>query len=146
MIPVILCYPELTFGLVSLSRQLPTRSLRDIRRLYMSGNSLPRSFPSYQYFDIVYLELSACQLITLPSNFASLVPNCRYLNLSHNFLEDIGPLSGLTRLRRLSVVGSRLEKSKPVLSTVQTMSELEALDLRYVMVTLQLVALRVLQS
>lgn len=96
----------------------------------MSGNSLPRSFPSYQYFDIVYLELSACQLITLPENFASLVPNCRYLNLSHNFLEDMRPLAGLSRLRRLSIVGSRLEKSKPVLDVIRTMPELEALDLR----------------
>lgn len=111
-------------------RQLPTRSLRDIRRLFLSGNSLPRSFPSHQYFDIVFLELSACRLVTLPPNFAALVPNCRYLNLSHNFLEDIQQLAGLSRLRRLSVVGSRLEKSKAVLSALTSMSDLEVLDLR----------------
>lgn len=96
----------------------------------MSGNSLPRSFPSYQYYDLVYLELASCQLITLPDNFSSLVPNCRFLDLSHNFLEDISPISDLKRLRQLSIVGSRLERSKMVVSSLKFMKELELLDLR----------------
>ena len=112
------------------NRHLPCHSIRDVRRLYLSGNALPRSFPTDQYFNLVYLELAACKLTALPTGFAASIPNCRTLNLNHNFLSDLEPLLGLRRLVRLSIVGSRLEKCKPFAKVVGTMGELKSLDLR----------------
>lgn len=110
--------------------QLPTYALRDLRRLYLSGNILPSSFRTNQYFNLTYVEMALCQISALPANFADLLPNCRFLNLSYNFLEDISALCGLTRLRHLSVVGSRLSKCRDLVATLQSMPELELIDLR----------------
>lgn len=48
--------------------------VRDVKRLYLSGNPLPSSFPSEKFFNLVYLELAMCQLTSLPADFASVVP------------------------------------------------------------------------
>lgn len=104
--------------------------IRDVKRLYLSGNPLPSSFPSEKFFNLTYLELAMCQLTSLPPNLASLVPNVRTLNLDFNFLESLEPLRGLTRLGKLSVVGARLNKVRPVIGVLQSLVELESLDMR----------------
>lgn len=104
--------------------------LRDVKRLYLSGNPLPRSFPSEKFFNLVYLELAMCQLSSLPDNLAGVVPNVRVLNLNHNFLSDLTPLSGLTRCTRLSLVGARVTKARHLATVLSAMPELEAIDLR----------------
>lgn len=119
-----------SYSCIWVIRQLQSHGLRDLRRLYFSGNKLPRSFPTNQYYNLIYLELAMCQLSALPEDFASLVPNCRSLNLNHNFLESLQPLSGLVRLHRLSIVGSRLDDCSALSAVVETLPELETLDLR----------------
>lgn len=104
--------------------------LRDVKRLYLSGNPLPRSFPSEKFFNLVYLELAMCQLTTLPGDLSAVIPNVRELNLNHNFLSDLAPLAGLARCTRLSVVGNRIAKARPVTTISASLSELEILDLR----------------
>ncbi|GAA5883281.1 hypothetical protein JCM3774_001748 [Rhodotorula dairenensis] len=104
--------------------------LRDVKRLYLSGNPLPRSFPSEKFFNLVYLELAMCQLSSLPDNLAAVIPNVRVLNLNHNFLSDLTPLSGLTRCTRLSLVGARISKARHLASVLSAMPELEVVDLR----------------
>ncbi|GAA6025789.1 hypothetical protein JCM8202_002926 [Rhodotorula sphaerocarpa] len=104
--------------------------LRDVKRLYLSGNPLPRSFPSEKFFNLVYLELAMCQLTTLPGDLSAVIPNVRELNLNHNFLSDLAPLAGLARCTRLSVVGNRIAKARPVATISASLSELEILDLR----------------
>lgn len=82
-------------------------------------------------YNLVYLELAACRLTVLPANMAQMTPNLRALNLNYNFLSDIAkPLTGLTRLRKLTVVGSRLKGSKPVLKMLHKMPEMELVDMR----------------
>jgi Leucine-rich repeat (LRR) protein len=71
-----------------------------------------------------------CQISSLPHNLSALIPNCRLLNLNYNFLSDIEPLGGLSRLRRLSLLGSRVSKCKPLAGVLATMPELELFDLR----------------
>ncbi|ORY73857.1 hypothetical protein BCR35DRAFT_293569 [Leucosporidium creatinivorum] len=110
--------------------------IRDVKRLYLSGNPIPATFPSEKFFNLVYLELAMCQLTSLPANLASVVPNVRVLNLNFNFLEDLAPLEGLTRLSKLTVVGARLTKCRPVASVLSSMTELEELDLRMNALTL----------
>ncbi|BGP26239.1 leucine-rich repeat protein [Rhodotorula toruloides] len=104
--------------------------IRDVKRLYLSGNPLPSSFPSEKFFNLVYLELAMCQLTSLPADLASVIPNVRVLNLDYNFLHDLAPLQGLTRMTKLSVVGARLAKARPVATVLASLLELESVDLR----------------
>lgn len=78
------------------------------------------------------MELAACRLTALPEDLVKLIPNVRVLNLNYNFLEDVSPLEGLTRLRKLTVIGSRLKGTKGLIRLLQRMPDLEMLDFRYV--------------
>jgi hypothetical protein len=82
---------------------------------------------------MIYLEVAACRLTALPEDMAKLTPNLRVLNLNYNFLEDARPLEGLTRLEKLTIIGSRLQKTKPLIRLVQRMPDIEMLDFRYVL-------------
>ncbi|GAA5940524.1 uncharacterized protein JCM15063_002361 [Sporobolomyces koalae] len=110
--------------------------LREVKRLYLSGNPLPLAFPSEKFFNLTYLELAMCHLTSLPQNLAALVPNVRSLNLNFNFLDSLEPLTGLSRLGKLSVVGARLSKVRPVVRVLASLPELESLDLRSNPITL----------
>ncbi|KAF9454832.1 hypothetical protein P691DRAFT_804192 [Macrolepiota fuliginosa MF-IS2] len=79
---------------------------------------------------MIYLEVAACRLTALPEDMGKLTPNLRVLNLNYNFLEDARPLEGLTRLEKLTIIGSRLRKSKPLIRLVQRMPDIEMLDFR----------------
>ncbi|KAK2459660.1 hypothetical protein APHAL10511_008305 [Amanita phalloides] len=107
-----------------------TRDVRDAKRLYLSGNAIKRGFFDEHCYNLVYLELARCRLTALPEEMALLVPNLRVLNLNYNFLEDVRALEGLTRLRKLTIVGSRLKGTKGVIRLVQRMREAEELDFR----------------
>ena len=82
-------------------------------------------------YNLVYFELAACRLTSLPANFSTLVPNVRVLNLNYNFLEDVGPLEGLNRMKKLSIIGSRVKGTKGLIRMVQRMGEIEMVDFRY---------------
>ena len=138
---------------------LSTRDVRDVKRLYLSGmsspvpvlvnivchlehslmgtflgNPLKRDFLNEPCYNVVYLELAACRLTALPEGMARLVPNLRVLNLNYNFLEDVRPLEGLTRLQKLTIIGSRLKNTKPLIRLLENMPDVEMLDFRYVFV------------
>lgn len=107
--------------------------LRDVRRLFLAGNSLSRNlFTSEPFHGLVQLDLSSCRLDKLPANFASLVPNCRVLALDANFLSDLESLSGLARLQKLTATGNRLGGIRPLADVITTMPELRHVDVRYV--------------
>jgi len=123
--------------------------VRDVKRLYLSGermynncsgvcetdddqgNPLSCKFMTEACYNLVYFELAACRLTSLPANFSSLVPNVRVLNLNYNFLEDMGPLDGLNRMKKLSIIGSRVKGTKGLIRMVQRMGEIEMVDFRY---------------
>lgn len=87
-------------------------------------------------YNLVYLEMAACRLSVLPENMSKMAPNLRVINLNYNFLGDIAkPMAGLSRLRKISVVGSRLKGSKSIVRMLQKMPEMEQVDLRWVMMT-----------
>ena len=127
---------------------LSTRDVRDVKRLYLSGmarsrhlehslmhcpgNPLKHDFLAEPCYNVVYLELAACRLTALPEGMARLVPNLRVLNLNYNFLEDVRPLEGLTRLQKLTIIGSRLKNTKPLIRLLENMPDVEMLDFRYV--------------
>ncbi|RDB17895.1 Septation initiation network scaffold protein cdc11 [Hypsizygus marmoreus] len=109
---------------------LLTRDVRDVKRLYLSGNPLKSGFLSEPCYNLLYLEMAACRLTALPEDMSRLVPNLRVLNLNYNFLEDARPLEGLTRLRKLTMIGSRLKGTKPLIRLLQRMPDVEMLDFR----------------
>lgn len=84
---------------------------------------------------MTYLEAAACNLTSLPRDFATLVPDLEILNLNYNFLPDFNGLKGLPGLRKLSVVGNRLGGggSKGVAAGLVGLTGLEELDLRFVL-------------
>uniref|UniRef100_V5ERB7 Protein phosphatase regulatory subunit n=2 Tax=Kalmanozyma brasiliensis (strain GHG001) TaxID=1365824 RepID=V5ERB7_KALBG len=132
----------------------PADQLRDVRRLFLSGNAFPQgistttaiqearkpitappsSLPALsqplRFLNLVYLELSACQLMQLPEDLAEVAPNLRSLNLDHNLISTLPSLSGMQRLKRLSLVGCRVKKSKSIITAVRGLSELQVLDCR----------------
>lgn len=114
-------------------RQLAARDIQDVKRLYLSGNPLvDLSFLSAPCYNLVYLELAGCRISTLPPNLASTIPNVRVLNLNYNFIADVTPLCGLVRLKRLTLVGSRLKGTKTFLKALRNMPDVEMIDIRYV--------------
>lgn len=140
-------------------RNIPTRNIRDVKRLYLSGQLInfsdifpspnrdlthpkignplpPQAFLSEPCYNLLYLELAGCRLTSLPRNFSSLVPNLRVLNLNYNFIEDdevlVDALKGLGRLRKLTVVGGRVRGTKSLVKIVRGMADLEMVDFRCV--------------
>ncbi|KAJ7926652.1 hypothetical protein B0H13DRAFT_2561704 [Mycena leptocephala] len=104
--------------------------VQDAKRLYLSGNALPADFLVSAHYNLVYLELANCRLLVLPPALTSLIPNLRALNLNYNFLEDIKGLAGISRLRKLSVVGARLKDAKEIIRVVGGLVEMDTLDFR----------------
>ncbi|KZV76234.1 L domain-like protein [Peniophora sp. CONT] len=111
---------------------LTARDVRDVKRLYLSGNALPASFLSEPCYNLVYLELAACRLTSLPAGLPTLVPNLRALNLNYNFLDDaaLRALEGLSRLTKLTVIGSRLKGTKALVRVLRGCPDAEVVDLR----------------
>lgn len=94
------------------------------------GNKLDANFIEEACYNLVYLEVAACRLTSLPRELARLIPNVRVLNLNYNFLEDVVALEGLTRLKKLTMIGSRLKGTKPLIRVLQRMPDVEMVDLR----------------
>ncbi|KAG0704785.1 hypothetical protein DFH29DRAFT_909819 [Suillus ampliporus] len=109
---------------------LSTRQFRDVKRLYLSGNKVNDDFIEEPCYNLVYLEVAACRLTSLPHDLARLTPNLRVLNLNYNFLNDALPLEGLTRLKKLTMIGSRLKGTKPLIRILQRMPDVEMVDFR----------------
>lgn len=113
------------------SSSLPMQQIRDVKRLYLGGNPIPSAFPSQRFYNLVYLELAMCQCRALPVDLAAVMPNVRSLNLNYNFLSELSALTGLSRLQKLTVVGSRLKDfGRPLIKLLESLPELELLDLR----------------
>ncbi|CCL99276.1 uncharacterized protein FIBRA_01291 [Fibroporia radiculosa] len=117
---------------------LSIRDVRDVKRLYLSGNPLQAGFISEPCYNLVYLELAACRLNALPADLARLVPNVRVLNLNYNFLADARALEGLARLRKLTLIGSRITATKGLVRMLRGMRDVEMLDFRCVPLPLPL--------
>ncbi|KAF8313957.1 uncharacterized protein EI90DRAFT_2948931 [Cantharellus anzutake] len=111
--------------------------VRDVKRLYLSGNPLEDlTFLSVPCYNLLYLELAGCRISVLPDALAASIPNIRVLNLNYNFVSDVRPIQDLTRLKRLTLVGSRLKGTKRILMGLRKMPDLEMVDLRMNPVTL----------
>ncbi|RKF56348.1 putative wd repeat domain-containing protein [Golovinomyces cichoracearum] len=80
----------------------------EVRKLFLSGNFLNKFKPESDFLNLQLLEMASCGLESLPEGFGSMLANVRVLNLNFNSLIDIGPISGILRLKRLHLAGNRL--------------------------------------
>jgi protein NUD1 len=94
------------------------------------GNPLSWAFLQEPCYNLIYLELAACRLTRLPPEASKLLPNVRVLNLNYNFLTDARALEGLARLRKLTLIGSRLKGTKALIRMLRRMPDIEMLDFR----------------
>jgi protein NUD1 len=99
--------------------------------MHFPGNPVGNRFLSEACYSLVYVELAACKLSSLPDDLVELIPNVRVLNLNYNFLESVRALEGLRRLQKLTIIGSRLERTKGLIRLVKRLPDLEMLDFRY---------------
>jgi len=79
---------------------------------------------------MIYLELADCQLTSVPSELGRLIPNVRVLNLNYNFIGEMGGLEELKRLKKLSMIGSRMRGTRGIVRALKRMEELEMVDFR----------------
>ncbi|ERS95826.1 hypothetical protein HMPREF1624_07903 [Sporothrix schenckii ATCC 58251] len=102
----------------------------EIRKLYLSGNRLESFDPPVDFLNLQLLELANCGLTSLPVHLGRAVPNLRKVNLNFNALTDLGPLGGISRLKKVLAVGNRLAKAFAVIQTLATFAHLTEVDLR----------------
>ncbi|KAG6900391.1 hypothetical protein C0993_011379 [Termitomyces sp. T159_Od127] len=110
--------------------KLLTRDVRDVKRLYLSGNPLQDGFLNEACYNLQYLEAAGCRLTAVPADMGRLVPNLRVLNLNYNFISDVRGLEGLGRLRKLSLVGSRVGSTRALVRLAGALGDAEELDFR----------------
>lgn len=97
----------------------------------MTGNALDiKQIFDEPCYSLQYLELASCGLTALQPNLAPMIPNVRVVNLNYNFLTDSAPLEKLLRLRKLSLIASRLPSAKSLIRAIPRMLDLELLDIR----------------
>jgi protein NUD1 len=113
------------------NRSFSIRDVRDVKRLYLSGNALPASWLTHSAYNLTYLELAACRLTALPPSLSTHLPNLRALNLNYNFIEDVSPLEGLGRLGKVTMIGSRMKGTKGIVRVLRTCPDVEVVDFRY---------------
>ncbi|WVR05863.1 hypothetical protein IAU60_002889 [Kwoniella sp. DSM 27419] len=119
--------------------RLSPGDLENVKRLYLSGNSLPDDFfPRTPLYALVYLEAAACRLSSWPRDFARIMPNLKVLNVNYNHLPDLHGVRALAGLRKLTLVGGRLGSdetarsgaSSGVLEGLKGLKSLEEVDFR----------------
>ncbi|KAJ5295759.1 hypothetical protein N7508_010580 [Penicillium antarcticum] len=90
--------------------------IKDIRKVFLSSNKLSSETlsPSAPLLRLQLLDLAACTLKSIPSDFAMSFPNLKVLNLNFNSVDDVEPLVGMNCLARLMIVGNRLARMRRV--------------------------------
>ena len=102
----------------------------EVRKLYLSSNTVPTLDPIIPFLNLQYLELANSGLQNLPPSFGSFFPNVRVLNLNFNALRDIRPLSKITRLKKLFLAGNRLTRLRKTTTILERFRWLTRVDLR----------------
>ncbi|KZO96968.1 hypothetical protein CALVIDRAFT_598091 [Calocera viscosa TUFC12733] len=104
------------------------REVRDVKRLYLSGNPLPRQFFACALPNLSYAEFSSCQLGTLPP-LRQIMPNVITLVINWNHFPNLDFLQGQRHLQRVVAVGCRVE-SLEMNTVLGGLEGLRELDLR----------------
>lgn len=99
--------------------------------LTVAGNDLSPDFFSASSYQITYLEVAACRLSAWPKQFAARMPKLEVLNINYNYLEDLRGLDGMKALRKVMVVGNRLQAdARALCHGLKGLEKVEEIDLR----------------
>lgn len=90
--------------------------VKDIRKVFLSSNKLSDGSlaPSTPLLRLQLLDIAACAIKALPTEFASRFPNLKVLNMNFNSVAELEPLVGMNCLTRLTVAGNRLARMRRV--------------------------------
>lgn len=102
----------------------------EVRKLFLSGNLLTTFAPTVDFLNLQYLELANCGLESLLEDFGELTANLRILNLNFNALQDLKPLLGIVRLKKLLVAGNRLTRLRRTATVLSCFPCLTKADVR----------------
>ncbi|KAL8769501.1 MAG: hypothetical protein Q9209_004562 [Squamulea sp. 1 TL-2023] len=104
---------------------------RNVKELYLSGNTLRTFVPSIHLLDLRHLELASTGLQHLPEDFGIKCSNLRSLNLNFNALTELRPLLGLVKLEKLHLAGNRISRLRRTASVLDQIGhELVEIDFR----------------
>ena len=117
-------------GTISGTFDLDVARMFESRKLYLSSNPVATFNLKASFLNLQFLEMAGCHLRTLPKNIASLIPNVRVLNLNYNAILDIRPLTGLTRLVKLSCAGNRISNVKKLGQALERCRGIKWVDFR----------------
>ncbi|KAL9052851.1 MAG: hypothetical protein Q9162_005150 [Coniocarpon cinnabarinum] len=96
-----------------------------LTNVYLCGTSLgPMLSLTVPCLNLCHLDVSFTGLQALPSNFGTLVPNLRILNLNANGIKDIRPLEGIVALNKLLVAQNRLSRLRNFVKVLNRLSAL----------------------
>lgn len=125
------CLEILSWREQRIKTEVQYQQCRNVRELYLSGNSLPNFAPDAHLLNLRHLELASTGLQSLADDFGIKCPNVRKLNLNFNALKELRPLLGVIGLEKLHLVGNRISRLRRSASVLERIgSELEELDLR----------------
>ncbi|KKA28723.1 hypothetical protein TD95_004819 [Thielaviopsis punctulata] len=102
----------------------------EVRKLFLSGNHIPRFDPPVDCLNLQLLELANCGLRSLPRHLGQCMPNLRTININFNALEDLSPLLFIPRIKRLLAAGNRLRDATMVTQLLTEFPHMTRLDLR----------------
>ncbi|KAK0388187.1 hypothetical protein NLU13_4432 [Sarocladium strictum] len=105
-------------------------SAYEVRKLFLSGNSMGSFEPLVDFLNLQLLDLANCGLRELPRMMGQLMPNLRTLNINFNAISDLSPLLFVPRVKKLLAAGNRLADSTSVTELLTEFPHLTQLDLR----------------
>ncbi|PMD65377.1 uncharacterized protein K444DRAFT_640302 [Hyaloscypha bicolor E] len=102
----------------------------EVRKLFLSGNLLDTFEPQVDFLNLQYLELANCGLRSLAPGLGRMISNTRILNLNLNALQDLSPLVGIVRLKKLHLVGNRITRLRSTTFVLKHFPNLTLADMR----------------
>jgi len=102
----------------------------EVRKLFLSGNLLDSFTPRTNFLNLQFLELANCGLQLLTPGLGRMISNTRILNLNLNALQDLSPLVGIVRLKKLHLAGNRITRLRSTTFVLTHFPHLTVVDMR----------------
>lgn len=102
----------------------------EVRKLFLSGNLLDSFTPRTNFLNLQFLELANCGLQLLTPGLGRMISNTRVLNLNLNALQDLSPLVGIVRLKKLHLAGNRITRLRSTTFVLTHFPHLTVVDMR----------------
>ena len=105
----------------------------ECRKICLSSNMVPQGIikmPDLPQCNLRELEIAACGIAELPSDFGDRFPNCRLMNLNFNAIQDVAPLEGMRKLTQLLLAKNRIKRLRRTCILLSRLRYLAKVDVR----------------